>query len=91
MTALFDSDTIFAYKSPFRRTEALRIAMHPTRGGASGALIMPKDIPTDDRYEMRPIDVELYEICAKGTHAQRKFFIESPFGQFPTTGQNNCP
>ena len=36
---------------------------------------MPDSKTTDDRYAMRPIDVELYETCAKGTLAQVKALL----------------
>jgi hypothetical protein len=37
---------------------------------------MTKDKTTDDGYAMRPIDVELYETCAKGTLAQVKALLD---------------
>lgn len=63
-------------KTPCNRVCAPRVAAHPGRGGASGATTMPKSEPTDDRYAMRPIDVELYEACAEGTFAQVKALLD---------------
>lgn len=37
---------------------------------------MPDSKTTDDRDASRPIDVELYETCAKGTLAQVKALLD---------------
>lgn len=51
-------------------------ATRPVRGNTFGATIMTNDNQTDDRFAMRPIDIELYETCAKGTLAQVKALLD---------------
>ena len=70
------SATLARQKTPCSRVCAPRVATRPGRGGASGASFMPGSKTTDDRYAMRPIDVELYETCAKGTLAQVKALLD---------------
>ena len=70
------SATLAHQKTPCSRVRAPRVAARPGRGGASGASFMPDSKTTDDRYAMRPIDVELYETCAKGTLAQVKALLD---------------
>ena len=70
------SATLARQKTLCNREAAPRIAARPVRGGASGATTMPKSEPTDDRYAMRPIDVELSETCATGTLAQVKALLD---------------
>lgn len=74
------SDTLVRQKTPCSRVRAPRIApriaARPGRGGASGASFMPDSKTTGDRYAMRPIDVELYETCAKGTLAQVRALLD---------------
>ena len=70
------SATISRQKTLGNRIHAPRIAARPARGGASGATNVTTDNPTEDRFAMRPIDVELYETCAKGTLAQVKALLD---------------
>ncbi len=70
------SATLARQKTPCSRVRAPSIAARPGRGGASGASFMPDSKTTGDRYAMRPIDVELYETCAKGTLAQVKALLD---------------
>lgn len=70
------SATLARQKTPCSRVCAPRVATRPGRGGASGASFMPDSKTTDDRDASRPIDVELYEACAKGTLAQVKALLD---------------